>query len=599
MKSSLSLLLLCALLLCACSLTLTSCAGTPTVTFFYEDGVTPDFSVTDPAAIPTAAPVRDGYLFSHWQDEDGKGYTAEELKALLSSEKSIEVFAVWIAHTHAFGATVTHAASCTDCGYTERVCTDCGYLERTDFADQPALDHSWVDADYTYPKHCKTCFVTEGLPLEYLFYHDVPTITLTTDNGQLPLDKEVYLSGTFTMTGADEFDVPKTTCGIRLRGNYSAAPEKKPYRIRFDEKTPLFGRPANRSWVLLADYLDVSHIKNFAVYNFANQLDGLDFKLLTRHVSVTFNGQWLGVYMLTDQVNENEGRADIEQDLNALAKKGREVPFLIELDDYAERDGAEGVAYFTYTVPAAKSYSGKELKLKFSIKYPDATERVTTSQYQYIRDYTHASLNALFDITSEDWRDYWDEDSLIDYFIANQWGSNGEISYKSVFLYKPYGEKMYMGPVWDFDWAVGGPNWVTPGTQWETFCNPDYGRGGPGYRGNAKLWRNNAWFTYLWNNDPQFVVNFYNRWQVARKAAQRILDELAIYKPVIARLIDWEMTVWNRCQTSEYLNHPYGRASGQYEVVCEILQEQITFLDSTIKNAYNIARIQLNGINRK
>ena len=111
----------------------------------------------------------------------------------------------------------------------------------------------------------------------------------------------------------------------------------------------------------------------------------------------------------------------------------------------------EGVAYFTYTVPTGKSYNGSKITLKFSIKYPDETERVMPQQYQYICDYTHAALNAVFRITKGNGRDYWDEDSLIDYFIANQWGSKDEVSWKSVFLYKPYGEKLCSGPVWNFD----------------------------------------------------------------------------------------------------------------------------------------------------
>lgn len=637
MKKALSLCLLC-VLFCTLSLSiLTSCGGARIV-FDYQDDLTPKLSITDPATLPTDTPVREGYHFLGWQDRSGTTYTVEELRTLLTAGQSCKVRAVWEAHafgqthtveancaegahtvrvcshcsfvektydpqkpalSHSFGESQSHAATCLVGAYRSVTCAHCGYEERTYYDNHPALGHTWVDATYSTPKHCSVCQHSEGLPLEYVFYHNLPTVRLTTNNGVLPTDKETYSAGTFTMTDADPFNVPRSSCGIRLRGNYSASPDKKPYRIRFDEKTSLFGRPANRSWVLLADYLDVSHIKNFAIYNFANLLDGQDFKLLTRHVSVYFNGQWLGIYMLTDQVNENEGRADIEEDLAALAKKGPEVPFLIELDDYAWQDGAEGVAYFTYVVPASKSYDNKKLTLKFSIKYPDETERVTPQQYQYIRDYTYAALNAVFGLNGENWRDYWDEDSLIDYFIANQWGSNGEISWKSVFLYKPYGEKMYSGPVWDFDWGVGGPNWVTPGTQWETFCNPDLGRGGPGYRGNAKSWRRNAWFTYLWKNDPQFVVNFYDRWQVARKCAQRILDELALYKPIIAGEIDREMQVWGRCQTPEYLNHPYGKASGQYEVVCEILQEQITFIDNTIKNAYNVAKVQLALQNRK
>ena len=49
----------------------------------------------------------------------------------------------------------------------------------------------------------------------------------------------------------------------------------------------------------------------------------------------------------------------------------------------------------------------------------------------------------------------------------------------------------------------------------------------------------------------------------------------------------------------QYLYHPYGKASGQYEMVREILQEQITFIDNTVNSAYSIAKVQLALQNRR
>jgi hypothetical protein len=57
--------------------------------------------------------------------------------------------------------------------------------------------------------------------------------------------------------------------------------------------------------------------------------------------------------------------------------------------------------------------------------------------------------------SDEDFFDYIDVQSLIDYFIVNNMARNSEVSGpKSVFMYKDsIGGKYKMGPVWDFDWA--------------------------------------------------------------------------------------------------------------------------------------------------
>ncbi len=591
MKQRFSFLLAVMFVFLCTTLTLTSCFGTPKLTVDYADGVTGVVKYTDSSALTEPA-AREGYLFNGWTDKDGNVYTTQEIKTVLDTGKSLRVTAVWIPHTHRLGETVFHSATCQHAAFFQAVCEDCGATVNTPLPDSAPTPHTWVEATFTLPRHCTVCNLAQGTPLQTTFYYNLPTVNLTTNDGIIPTQKtDVYSAGTFTMTGADEYDIPISSCGIRVRGNYSTLPDKKAYRIRFDEKTSLFGRPQNRSWVLLADYLDVSHIKNFAAYNLSARLDGLEFAPLTRHVSVTFNGQWLGVYMLSDHINEKEGRVNIEQD---MATVGDRCSFLLELDEYADQDGPNNIAYFTYVVPPEKGPQGKGVTLKFNIKYPTADERVSQAQFDYIKAFTTAALDVLFGIVKDDWRAWWDEDSLIDHFLVQQWTSNGEMSYKSIYLYQRYGEKMKMGPVWDFDWAIGGPNWIgDPNASWpQTFCNPN--TGGPGFRGNGmNTWRNNAWFTYLWENDAQFVVNFYERWQSATVEIDHLLKELVLYKSVIADAIDLEMEVWDRCQTSLYLTHPYGKASGQYDLVLELLADHTQWMNNYIYQAYRVAKVQL------
>ncbi len=566
-RSMTCLLLLC-LLLCSV-LPLTACTENAAITFVFADDATQNLSCTDAVSFPKN-PTRDGFLFTAWKDDEGTEYSLEALAELLAMGKALKVTAVWTPHTHNFDKGRLQEATCQENGYTPYTCTECGYVDKRYWNDMPKTDHHWVSATFDQARYCPDCGLTEGTAINMTFNHEIPQIHLTTDNGQLPTSKEIYLSGSFTMTDSAQYNVPTSACEIRCRGNYTYEfPPKKAYRIRFAEKTSICGLPANRSWTLLADYLDISHIKNFAAYHLASRMDGLDFSPLAQHVNVTFNGQYLGVYLLSDQVNEKDGRLDLDTDLTSL---GAEVPFLIELDDYAHRDGPEGTTYFTYQTD--------KQTLKFSIKYPDETERVSKAQFNYIRQYVTNALNALFGKNGQNWRDYWDEDSMIDYFTVNQWMANGEIHYKSVFISKDLGGKLEMGPVWDFDWGLGGPNWMDKNSG-ETFSSQ-----GPDYRGNPNAWKSNAWFDYLWKNDPQFVYNFTLRWQQTKQYAYDVIAELKLYKPVIAPYIDHEMKVWDRYQTPRYLNHRYGTASGQYDVVIELLEDHTLWMDQYITLHY-------------
>ena len=55
------------------------------------------------------------------------------------------------------------------------------------------------------------------------------------------------------------------------------------------------------------------------------------------------------------------------------------------------------------------------------------------------------------------WLDLCDLDSMTGYWLTMYIMGNSDSSYKSRYAYMDRGEKMFMGPVWDFDWGCGSP----------------------------------------------------------------------------------------------------------------------------------------------
>ena len=258
-------------------------------------------------------------------------------------------------------------------------------------------------------------------------------------------DCEIHLENT-----ESAYAFSSRSAGIRLRGNSTAGMIKKPYKIKFDQKTSMFGQPANKKWVLLAEYIDSSLLHNYAAHYMGNQLTGIDVKMFFRHVEVYLNGKYQGVYLLTDQVEERpDSRVPIEVSSSAISG-ATEVPFLISLDanDAVEYDGTNGFYIDNNYAPNSSK------KYYYSIKYPD---NPTTAQLNYIKNYV-ASLDSAFLSGNMSYvQEHLDIDSLFDFYLVNELFYNRDAVHKSVYMYKPLNDKMYFGPLWDFDWCLGAP----------------------------------------------------------------------------------------------------------------------------------------------
>ena len=91
-----------------------------------------------------------------------------------------------------------------------------------------------------------------------------------------------------------------TVSEIKTRGNATAGYEKKPYQIKLGKKTDLFGMGKAKTWILLANYIDASFIKNSVAYELAGRL-GFDFTPETKQVNLDIGGRYMGLYCLAER----------------------------------------------------------------------------------------------------------------------------------------------------------------------------------------------------------------------------------------------------------------------------------------------------------
>ena len=128
--------------------------------------------------------------------------------------------------------------------------------------------------------------------------------------------KEIYVPCQISLeTENTEFCFSDAPAGIRLRGNSTSSRPKKPYRIKFDDKRNLLGMNEGgeyKSWVLLADYYDLSMIRNSTCYSLASMILN-EYVTDWRYVNLYVYGSYAGVYLLAEQSQIKEGRIDIEE----------------------------------------------------------------------------------------------------------------------------------------------------------------------------------------------------------------------------------------------------------------------------------------------
>lgn len=249
--------------------------------------------------------------------------------------------------------------------------------------------------------------------------------------------KTNYLYGTLRLDGRGIFkDVVVDSMRIRGRGNSTWSMPKKPYRLKFNEKTKLTSVKKAKNLVLLANYMDKSLMRNFVADQFA-QLIGCEYPNHVVPVDVYLNGNYKGSYMLTEKVGINNGSVDLtkEEEANSI---------LFELDTYSADADEYPFNSSTYGLPVR-------------VKDPDAPEDAT-ERAMWLEEWKN-DFNAMEKVVYAGGDDVWDVidlDSFVRYIMVFNFCTNQELKHpKSCYLWKVRGGKYHFGPVWDFDWAFG------------------------------------------------------------------------------------------------------------------------------------------------
>ncbi|MBR3330444.1 MAG: CotH kinase family protein [Mogibacterium sp.] len=252
-----------------------------------------------------------------------------------------------------------------------------------------------------------------------------------------------------SLTGKDALELEY----IRGRGNSTWMDDKKPYKVKFDKAQNLFGFGKNKHWILLANRYDNSFVRNRMTYWLGQQL-GMEYTPQCVPVEVVMNGEFLGSYLLCEQIRIGKGRVEID-DLDDI----KDAPALT--DDLIKTGGY--LLSLDWEEDDEKCFE-TDSGMRFFIESPDDNAKYFN---EYIKAYTQKVENAIFspdfkDTEGHPYTDYLDIDAAVDYWWIQEFSSNGDaFNGGSTYLYKKRESdtdpgKLYWGPLWDFDYVAWG-----------------------------------------------------------------------------------------------------------------------------------------------
>jgi hypothetical protein len=336
------------------------------------------------------------------------------------------------------------------------------------------------------------------------------TVYLNTNEGHSINTRKRYFEGEFSMTASSRLPECKAVdiqphASAKGRGNYSWSFSKKSFTLKLDSGQNLCGMGKSKKWALVANAYDKSLLRNTAAGNLGSKLTNMAWTPKSKPVDLYVNGSYRGSYILIERITVDEDRVNIDElkngpkeDPTGANDKNPNITggYILEWDF---RKGAD------HNVTAGK-------RGWVGIKEPedeDDGSGITKKQVNYINGYLDTTDKALFGSRWKDnktgWKKYIDEKSAVDYYIAQELTKpvDGNM-WASTYMYKARNGKLFFGPMWDYDLAMGSAKRAgnTVGSTGWYLRNP--------VATTAKQ-SSTTWFNRL-NDDPDFRAAVRARW---------------------------------------------------------------------------------------
>lgn len=303
----------------------------------------------------------------------------------------------------------------------------------------------------------------------------LPVLYIETENHKPITSKTEYINADYWLdtSGRDNYvqlgsASEPLQMQIRGRGHSSWKGAKKPYKVKFAKKTEVMGMPKNKHFALLKP------TENTVAGLQLGRIIGMAWTPDFRPVEVVLNGDYIGLYFLTETIRIDENRVNIyEQQDNETSPDLIKGGWLVEVDNYHDE--------CQITIPECSRWN---LTLRYH-----SPENLSDAQLKWLTNEFKAINGAIYstDKTSTEWERCIDVESIARFFILQEVMDNPDGFHGSFYLHKDLkdGAKWVAGPIWDItcynrektDYTFRmkvhygiTPHWIGEIIQYNSFC---------------------------------------------------------------------------------------------------------------------------------
>lgn len=303
---------------------------------------------------------------------------------------------------------------------------------------------------------------SSNLPIVILsFEEEITDYKHFEDGTEIVYDAEPYVNGYIRiiadssgekMNCITDAPVYASDLQAKRRGHTSYSYAKPQYLIKMyspdgtENKSDILGMGEGSSWVLNGSMADKSMLRNYLPYRIAAEIGGDCFSPSSKYCEVLLETEkgleYRGVYLLMEAVSRGENRVDIDK-----SKEGeRYTSYIVRRDRFTNFD----VMLDTYGRLNGLSEEWIGVKYPVEAKLTEVNKAYIEYDFSQMERVIYSDKEQIF----QEYDRYIDTDSFVDYFLVNEFFGNYDAGNHSTYMYKRSGDKLHMGPVWDFDQAM-------------------------------------------------------------------------------------------------------------------------------------------------
>lgn len=386
-------------------------------------------------------------------------------------------------------------------------------------------------------------FVEQKLGLTFVKIGKMPVIHIDTESGSMDFvhgkkgNEEKADIRIYSESG--ELLSRKNLKSIAARGNSTFGETKKPYIIKFTEPENILGMGAANKWVLLANAFDLTNLRNYMVLESARKI-GMAYTPDVQWVELYLNGEYVGLYLLTEKIEVNDNRVEIPQ----------QGSYLFSLEDRGR--------VITQNLPHYETQAGLTVRIRYPEELNEVNQKALSAAVQQAEN-AILSENGIDPHSGAIWSECIDVDSWARKYLIEEIFANVDAGKWSQYFYiSGEGQKIYAGPVWDYD--------LTMAIAWQTAMP-------------------NAWYCNRSSADGYKIAPWFDALSQKTEFMQRVVE---IYEneflPMLLELVNSgiEQYAQEVAQSSTVNALRWGKSSvpeGNVELIQLYLQERTQFLN--------------------